>query len=223
MEPGAPPREWARALPLTIPGGLLVWKDLGEFTDLTSHRGGDLLEDVQRGCVGDRVADEDALPSAPDKAGLMEEPEVFRDVLVRCVEHVGQLLDRRLAVLQKIQELDPRWVGDDAKSVSEDLDERIGERVRVRHRAKTVRNRTVLYARSFASLDLAGRSATLRAMYGGRKPRAEAADRILNSADELFYERGIASVGVDAIVARSGVSKATLYRHFSSKEELLAA
>lgn len=63
----------------------------------------------------------------------------------------------------------------------------------------------------------------MRAMYGGRKPRAGAADRILNSADELFYERGIASVGVDAIVARSGVSKATLYRHFPSKEELVAA
>jgi AcrR family transcriptional regulator len=47
--------------------------------------------------------------------------------------------------------------------------------------------------------------------------------RILDAADELFYGEGIQAVGVDAIAARAGVSKRTLYKHFASKETLLAA
>lgn len=43
------------------------------------------------------------------------------------------------------------------------------------------------------------------------------------TAAELFYEVGVTATGVDAVVARSGVSKPTLYRHFGSKPALVAA
>jgi AcrR family transcriptional regulator len=48
-------------------------------------------------------------------------------------------------------------------------------------------------------------------------------DRLLTSAGALFYDRGIAATGVDTIVQASGVSKPTLYAHFGSKGELVAA
>lgn len=50
-----------------------------------------------------------------------------------------------------------------------------------------------------------------------------ARERILAAAYELFSRSGIQAVGVDAIIARSGVARQTLYRHFSSKEELVLA
>ena len=50
-----------------------------------------------------------------------------------------------------------------------------------------------------------------------------ARERILGVADRLFYERGIHAVGVDTIVAESGAAKTTLYHHFASKDELVAA
>lgn len=46
--------------------------------------------------------------------------------------------------------------------------------------------------------------------------------RILDTADRLFYQRGLHAVGVDEIVARSGVAKTTLYAHFKSKDLLIA-
>ena len=46
-------------------------------------------------------------------------------------------------------------------------------------------------------------------------------ERILCAAYELFSQHGIGAVGVDTIIARSGVAKMTLYRHFHSKEELV--
>lgn len=50
-----------------------------------------------------------------------------------------------------------------------------------------------------------------------------ARERILDTASQLFYERGIQTVGVDTVIAEAGVAKMTLYRHFHSKEELVAA
>jgi AcrR family transcriptional regulator len=55
-----------------------------------------------------------------------------------------------------------------------------------------------------------------------REPTA-ARQKILNAAYELFARNGIQAVGVDAVVAHSGVAKMTLYRHFSSKEDLAMA
>src|SRR3954453_2712136 len=48
-------------------------------------------------------------------------------------------------------------------------------------------------------------------------------DRILETADRLFYLQGIRAVGVDTIAAEVGISKRTLYNHFPSKDALIAA
>ena len=48
-------------------------------------------------------------------------------------------------------------------------------------------------------------------------------ERILAAARELFYRRGIHAVGVDAIAETAGTNKMTLYRHFASKDVLVAA
>jgi AcrR family transcriptional regulator len=48
-------------------------------------------------------------------------------------------------------------------------------------------------------------------------------ERILATARELFYRRGIHAVGVDAIAEAAGTNKMTLYRHFASKDVLIAA
>ena len=46
---------------------------------------------------------------------------------------------------------------------------------------------------------------------------------LLRAAGELFYQEGIRAVGVDAVVERAGVNKMSLYRQFSSKDELVVA
>lgn len=54
-------------------------------------------------------------------------------------------------------------------------------------------------------------------------PAPSTRDRILDAASHLFYQEGIRAVGVDTIIEQSGVAKATLYRHFPSKDDLVAA
>lgn len=49
-----------------------------------------------------------------------------------------------------------------------------------------------------------------------------ARERILATADELFYREGVRAVGVDRIVLEAGVAKATLYSHFRAKDILIA-
>jgi AcrR family transcriptional regulator len=48
-------------------------------------------------------------------------------------------------------------------------------------------------------------------------------ERILETADRLFYLRGIRAIGVDTIAAEIGISKRTLYNHFPSKDALILA
>ncbi|SRR5579875_786199 len=50
-----------------------------------------------------------------------------------------------------------------------------------------------------------------------------ARERILSTAYDLFTRRGIRAVGTDEVVERAGVAKATLYRHFPSKNDLVLA
>ena len=50
-----------------------------------------------------------------------------------------------------------------------------------------------------------------------------AADRIRDTAFDLFYREGIRAVGVEEIVSQAGVTKPSLYRAFESKDELIAA
>jgi AcrR family transcriptional regulator len=54
-------------------------------------------------------------------------------------------------------------------------------------------------------------------------PPLAARQRLLDTAYDLFSTRGIRGVGVDEVIARAGVAKATLYRHFPSKNDLVLA
>ena len=58
-----------------------------------------------------------------------------------------------------------------------------------------------------------------------KRPLAQAPprQRILHAARDLFYREGINAVSVEAIAATAGTNKMTLYRHFSSRDELVAA
>lgn len=56
-----------------------------------------------------------------------------------------------------------------------------------------------------------------------RTSRPSAGDRLIEAATALFYEHGFHVVAVNDIVARSGVTKSTLYRYFESKDDLAAA
>ncbi|WP_213957869.1 MULTISPECIES: TetR/AcrR family transcriptional regulator [unclassified Variovorax] len=53
--------------------------------------------------------------------------------------------------------------------------------------------------------------------------RGSARERLLAAADELFYEGGIHTVGIERVIERAGVAKASLYDCFGSKEELIRA
>lgn len=50
-----------------------------------------------------------------------------------------------------------------------------------------------------------------------------ARERILVTAHDLFYRQGVRATGIDRIIAESGVTKVTLYRHFPSKNDLILA
>jgi AcrR family transcriptional regulator len=53
--------------------------------------------------------------------------------------------------------------------------------------------------------------------------RPSARERLLAAANELFYEEGIHTVGIDRVIERAGVAKASLYSTFGSKDELIRA
>lgn len=53
--------------------------------------------------------------------------------------------------------------------------------------------------------------------------KAPMLERILTTADRLFYQRGIRAVGVDLVAAEAGISKRSLYDYFPSKDALIAA
>ncbi len=58
----------------------------------------------------------------------------------------------------------------------------------------------------------------------GSSGRPSAArERILATADRLFYEEGIHAVGIQRVVAEAAVTRVTLYRHFPSKDDLISA
>src|SRR5581483_12272883 len=65
------------------------------------------------------------------------------------------------------------------------------------------------------------RTRVARLKHGPRE--APPRERILRAARELFYRDGIGAVSVEAIATSAGTNKMTLYRHFSSKDELVAA
>ena len=52
---------------------------------------------------------------------------------------------------------------------------------------------------------------------------SEARTRLLTTASRLFYTEGLRAVGIDRVIAEAQVTRATLYRHFPSKDDLLVA
>ncbi|HEX5191223.1 MAG TPA: TetR/AcrR family transcriptional regulator [Solirubrobacteraceae bacterium] len=58
---------------------------------------------------------------------------------------------------------------------------------------------------------------------GAATARRSPRERLLAAADELFYAEGVQSVGIDRVIERAGVAKASLYTTFGSKEELVRA
>jgi AcrR family transcriptional regulator len=58
---------------------------------------------------------------------------------------------------------------------------------------------------------------------GRTKTTSDARQRILDTADRLFYAEGVRAVGIDRIIAESGAAKMTLYSHFRSKDDLILA
>ena len=53
--------------------------------------------------------------------------------------------------------------------------------------------------------------------------RLSARERLLAASDELFYRDGVHSTGIDAVIAKAGVAKGSLYYIFGGKDELVAA
>src|SRR5690242_4262526 len=53
--------------------------------------------------------------------------------------------------------------------------------------------------------------------------RPSARERLLAAANELFYNEGVHTVGIDRIIEQAGVAKASLYNTFGSKDELVRA
>jgi AcrR family transcriptional regulator len=63
-------------------------------------------------------------------------------------------------------------------------------------------------------------------MSSAKKPSVEPANvkqRLLDTADRLFYAEGIRAVGIDRVLAEADAAKASLYQHFGSKDGLVAA
>ncbi|GMV24548.1 MAG: TetR family transcriptional regulator [Phycisphaerae bacterium] len=58
-------------------------------------------------------------------------------------------------------------------------------------------------------------------LLGVPPPPATGRDRIISAGIELFYRYGFATVGLDAVIERAGVTKTTFYKHFESKDELV--
>jgi len=68
----------------------------------------------------------------------------------------------------------------------------------------------------------------MRTEQEGGRPGAETGqvdmrERILAIASDLFYRRGVRAVGVDLVVEAAGIAKTSLYRHFRTKDDLIAA
>lgn len=62
-----------------------------------------------------------------------------------------------------------------------------------------------------------------RSAPAGKADAVDVRERILDTASDLFYREGVRAVGVDLVVAEAGVAKTSLYRHFRTKDDLIAA
>jgi AcrR family transcriptional regulator len=67
------------------------------------------------------------------------------------------------------------------------------------------------------------RRALLAPMPSALPPASAKREHLLDTAWDLFCQNGYRAVGIDTVLARAGVAKMTLYHHFASKEDLIAA
>lgn len=67
------------------------------------------------------------------------------------------------------------------------------------------------------------KSTALRTPQAARTPAGRAKDKILATAFRLFYAQGLRAAGIDTIIAESGVAKATFYKYFPAKDDLILA
>ena len=82
----------------------------------------------------------------------------------------------------------------------------------------------MFFCQSQPTMEIAPRMSTTTTRRGApRRGEPSARNRLIETATELFYQEGIRAIGIDTVVARSGVSKSSLYRTFASKKELIAA
>lgn len=63
----------------------------------------------------------------------------------------------------------------------------------------------------------------VRAPRGGEEPGMDVRQKVLEAASDLFYTQGVRAVGVDLVIQKAGVAKTSLYRHFGTKDDLVAA
>lgn len=54
-------------------------------------------------------------------------------------------------------------------------------------------------------------------------PQVSVRERLLDTADHLFYKEGVRAVGIDRVLDEAGAAKASLYLHFGCKDDLIAA
>jgi len=86
-------------------------------------------------------------------------------------------------------------------------------------RSKT--DRSFCYCRSVATPNRSAPDSPIS--ISGGHGRSEARERLLSTASGLFYREGIRAVGVERILAEAPATRATFYRHFPSKEDLVLA
>ncbi|MES2941077.1 MAG: TetR/AcrR family transcriptional regulator [Pseudomonadota bacterium] len=58
---------------------------------------------------------------------------------------------------------------------------------------------------------------------GEPAPSPDVRQRILDTASDLFYREGVRAIGIDLVIERAQVAKTSLYRHFRTKDDLVAA
>lgn len=80
-----------------------------------------------------------------------------------------------------------------------------------------------VYRPVWYSQSMSAKTASQGSRQAEQPPRRSARERLLAAADELFYENGINTVGIDRIIEHAGVAKASLYDCFGSKDELVRA
>jgi AcrR family transcriptional regulator len=166
------------------------------------------IDDAERNRELIETGDEAFLRRAPVTVGLGHG---------RTSSKIARVLsDRELVAL-----CDLWWVPGIFTTILTDVDRKVcvSDKVADRSVSNRMTTRPVAQTRS----DPGTSSYTAGPMLRRPSSAREGRERILETAYDLFIRYGIHAVGIDRIVADAGVAKATLYRHFRSKEELVLA